>query len=218
MRGTADAWVEIAGVCRITPACAGNSPQGDLSKITEMDHPRVCGEQTLRSTPQKRSVGSPPRVRGTDEAAEKAQIVRRITPACAGNRYLEDMQNESNADHPRVCGEQSNISLQPGKQAGSPPRVRGTDSGAYCKHKFSRITPACAGNSTLDINPDVVCEDHPRVCGEQLVIAALGAMVVGSPPRVRGTEISVNPNANCCWITPACAGNSSANGPTTQQK
>ena len=46
------------------------------------------------------------------------------------------------------------------------------------------------------------------MCGEQLVIAALGAMIVGSPPRVRGTVSLPSNSGLIVRITPACAGNS----------
>ncbi len=49
--------------------------------------------------------------------------------------------------------------------------------------------------------------DHPRVCGEHRWSTMCRAMVVGSPPRVRGTRL---PAVRCRVrrrITPACAGN-----------
>ena len=52
---------------RITPACAGKScpfrPHCGLS----WDHPRVCGEKTLRDSFSTLRLGSPPRVRGKDK-------------------------------------------------------------------------------------------------------------------------------------------------------
>ena len=66
----------------------------------------MCGEQFLLLLPADAVLGSPPRVRGTDELAENIQGGYRITPACAGNRHLYRHLRQWSKDHPRVCGEQ----------------------------------------------------------------------------------------------------------------
>ena len=111
-------------------------------------------------------------------------------------------------DHPRVCGEQG---LYPGKAPqflGSPPRVRGT---ADANARFltnCRITPACAGNRLTIWPGGEYIQDHPRVCGEQVKPFLESDGAIGSPPRVRGTDIGLPPRLVDHWITPACAGNS----------
>ena len=65
VRGTAARGFSRRGCKRITPACAGNSWFGDEVTPAALDHPRVCGEQNSPSSEWKRSIGSPPRVRGT---------------------------------------------------------------------------------------------------------------------------------------------------------
>ena len=72
-----------------------------------------------------------------------------------------------------------------------------------------RITPACAGNSAELERLEALYEDHPRVCGEQGLIAAGMAYLDGSPPRVRGTVNWHKWNSAISRITPACAGNRS---------
>ena len=49
--------------------------------------------------------------------------------------------------------------------------------------------------------------DHPRACGEQDLLAAGEKVVVGSPPRVRGTAVQGLPDPIRERITPARAGN-----------
>ena len=49
--------------------------------------------------------------------------------------------------------------------------------------------------------------DHPRVCGEQLQKELDVQKEVGSPPRVRGTDIDGIRSCGTNRITPACAGN-----------
>ena len=90
MRGTASEWSEPATVVGITPACAGNRDilRGFVCRIG--DHPRVCGEQHAELFGVTVIIGSPPRVRGTVQAAGEGLQKMRITPACAGNRYLSE--------------------------------------------------------------------------------------------------------------------------------
>ena len=90
-------------------------------------------------------------------------------------------------DHPRVCGEQNGRMELTAHHPGSPPRVRGTGRLHQGRHPLGRITPACAGNSYYNDIDIATAKDHPRVCGEQALFLNIQAMMIGSPPRVRGT-------------------------------
>ena len=70
--------------------------------------------------------------------------------------------------------------------AGSPPRVRGKPRGSGSSFPRIRITPACAGKTNSFIAALKACQDHPRVCGENLCIYQYSRGRPGSPPRVRG--------------------------------
>ena len=106
VRGTALAGTQARNIRRITPACAGNSPQGRVALTTEQDHPRVCGEQYNININSGNGKGSPPRVRGTGLRQSIDAYDLRITPACAGNSLESRMTTAEWWDHPRVCGEQ----------------------------------------------------------------------------------------------------------------
>ena len=74
---------------RITPACAGRRRWYIQSSNRAKDHPRVCGEKLWpRRSPAVVS-GSPPRVRGEDDAKNFAINYQGITPACAGRRGMK---------------------------------------------------------------------------------------------------------------------------------
>ena len=45
VRGTVLCLLQTESPCRITPACAGNSPWQERGAGKNRDHPRVCGEQ-----------------------------------------------------------------------------------------------------------------------------------------------------------------------------
>ncbi len=49
--------------------------------------------------------------------------------------------------------------------------------------------------------------DHPRVCGEHKMWFVTMILIVGSPPRVRGTRHIQTQTRAKGGITPACAGN-----------
>ena len=70
---------------RIIPACAGNASASCPAPRRVPDHPRVCGERSIRRHFLRSGCGSSPRVRGTRPRRRRAPIRDRIIPACAGN-------------------------------------------------------------------------------------------------------------------------------------
>ena len=91
---------------------------------------------------------------------------------------------------------------------GSPPLARGTAFFTDEDLKRYGITPACAGNSALWQRPIASDGDHPRLRGEQWMMAARLWRNAGSPPLARGTDLYRPRIPGNPWITPACAGNS----------
>ena len=111
-------------------------------------------------------------------------------------------------DHPRVCGEKWALILLQGYGLGSPPRVRGkAHFHIHAPHSLG-ITPACAGKSESCVCLWYDCWDHPRVCGEKILVTFLAVKILGSPPRVRGKASSNPKRSKTMRITPACAGKS----------
>ena len=91
---------------------------------------------------------------------------------------------------------------------GSPPRVRGTVQPKTQHNRTPRITPARAGNRIRHLQCFDGFKDHPRACGEQGACPIFPSCIIGSPPRVRGTEMSRHLDVYISRITPARAGNS----------
>ena len=168
----------------------------------------MCGEQSRSGAGTSFLAGSPPRVRGTGLFSGWHGPGCGITPACAGNSGVREINGIIVKDHPRVCGEQGDPPNEFIPKAGSPPRVRGTVNRQKIPERVRRITPACAGNSHLRSQQAAEEKDHPRVCGEQWVALAKVMAAVGSPPRVRGTVLRKGGVVPHGRITPACAGNS----------
>ena len=80
---------------------------------------------------------------------------------------------------------------------------------AVCHFVCLGITPAYAGKSSALGNAVLGSKDHPRVCGEKLLISAYFRFKRGSPPRMRGKEQRCIRNELHKGITPAYAGKSS---------
>ena len=109
-------------------------------------------------------------------------------------------------DHPRVCGENPEMAVCYLDNGGSPPRVRGKRECCALKSVNHRITPACAGKTSLRPDKTAAQSDHPRVCGENRYATSGERLKGGSPPRVRGKRRAAVQPSGHLRITPACAG------------
>ena len=192
----------------ITPAYAGKSSAAAAARICAMDHPRACGEKRGFHLNTLASTGSPPRVRGKGSGKLHCSATMGITPAYAGKRTRPRRWVRPPRDHPRVCGEKSRWSREPGGCGGSPPRVRGKVCGLAALGTAPGITPAYAGKSGTAVLSDFGPKDHPRVCGEKPCGAGRWPGLAGSPPRMRGKALELFGGAVVDGITPACAGKS----------
>ena len=211
----------------ITPAYAGKSLWCAQGQAQERDHPRVCEEKNFLLLMTSRRSGSPPRVRGKGHVCHCSLVCCRITPACAGKSLLRVVgqcyepgitparagKRTSDAagiafwwDHPRVCGEKSSSSSRLSCASGSPPRMRGKESGCVPGLPGSRITPAHAGKRDKTAIFEEWCRDHPCVCGEKTKPVPAGGILMGSPPRVRGKAVAQGAHVLAAGITPAYAG------------
>ena len=132
----------------------------------------------------------------------------RITPAYAGKRISGMNSAIVNKDHPRLCGEKTNIYHFRIYRAGSPPPMRGKECFEQLYKNLTRITPAYAGKSS--INFGIICSrrDHPRLCGEKGQCLTLPCRLLGSPPPMRGKGGTARYDGLPVRITPAYAGKS----------
>ena len=156
----------------------------------------------------RRSMGSPPRMRGKGISMTSFCAVERITPAYAGKSYAAATDAAKHEDHPRVCGEKFQRSKTRVIPLGSPPRMRGKGIQQGNARVTVRITPAYAGKSFAKRLPPCQLEDHPRVCGEKNGQERSAAPRPGSPPRMRGKAAHQLPGQIRHRITPAYAGKS----------
>ena len=85
MRGILELAIFLQGHSRITPVYAGNTEFVFCAVNGREDHPRLCGEYSLRSCGSSARLGSPPSMRGI--------------------RRCHFMDPHFPRDHPRLCGE-----------------------------------------------------------------------------------------------------------------
>ena len=125
MRGKEFTLVDSFVECRITPAYAGKSMELSSYGQGDWDHPRLCGEKSLRSAGRTSQAGSPPPMRGKEAPDLYRQQGKGITPAYAGKSQRLSPTASSHEDHPRLCGEKIQAREAAGLPAGSPPPMRG---------------------------------------------------------------------------------------------
>ena len=89
---------------------------------------------------------------------------------------------------------------------GSPPHVRERHQEPYWSSDTYRITPACAGKTSVDQDNCNVSWDHPRMCGKDPPVNRLFQCRIGSPPHVRERQKYPLKVSDLIRITPACAG------------
>ena len=152
--------------------------------------------------------GSPPRVRGKGQLRPQIKRHIGITPARAGKSVSALATQVAKKDHPRACGEKSNIFQSMLNRLGSPPRVRGKEIVVHDETIRIGITPARAGKSDLYLRFSLAFGDHPRACGEKYGLEGRQIIRPGSPPRVRGKGHQSPHGRVPQGITPARAGKS----------
>ena len=84
MRGKVLVFINLLLQLRITPAHAGKRGEHYYRDHRTEDHPRACGEKTVRRTVLFIILGSPPRMRGKGKFMSAEAVSAGITPAHAG--------------------------------------------------------------------------------------------------------------------------------------
>ena len=110
-------------------------------------------------------------------------------------------------DHPRMRGEYVFDLFEFSAIMGSPPHARGILYAEDVEEVAPRITPACAGNTTVAYLSSSSKRDHPRMRGEYALDGTPMRGKPGSPPHARGILFHFPTDCGSYGITPACAGN-----------
>ena len=147
-------------------------------------------------------------MRGKVTHTRKLSSPSRITPEYAGKSQPVLGHFRRFWDHPRVCGEKLRTAVFGLPLMGSPPRMRGKVHLRNLVKMPLGITPAYAGKRPRRTRCVDGRWDHPRVCGEKFLSRQRARANWGSPPRMRGKEITFPRFLPSNGITPAYAGKS----------
>ena len=191
---------------RITPAYAGKSELLRCENSPAEDHPRLCGEKNFTMHINSPLRGSPPPMRGKVKFKTDLFSFSRITPAYAGKRFKSFVDGLRIEDHPRLCGEKGHTRRSGLVEQGSPPPMRGKVFDFLTGARIARITPAYAGKSGGTPETAGNQQDHPRLCGEKVILNRFTAFTIGSPPPMRGKAFQTSSFIPPVRIPPAYAG------------
>ena len=176
-----------AAASGLTPAFAGNTPEGGCSTPAVEAHPRIRGEYGLGGDDRLAILGSPPHSRGIPMFAFKAGLDAGLTPAFAGNTARCASDGRRRKAHPRIRGEYGSNSLATVHEPGSPPHSRG-------------ILALCRFDAVLS-------QAHPHIRGEYIAWFETEVIGRGSPPHSRGIHMPIRVRIDQPGLTPAFAGN-----------
>ena len=149
--------------------------------------------------------GSPPRVRSRLSGLTCNDGSSGITSACAEQTASPHSSAAGTQDHLRVCGADVLVALFKLLIMGSPPRVRSRRRVPLGFRPTRGITSACAEQTAAAESASSAAEDHLRVCGADSLDANRGALMEGSPPRVRSRLRHLLFRMLFRGITSACA-------------
>ena len=206
MRGARVPGADAHAPSGIIPAYAGSTLQGRAKTCQYRDHPRVCGEHALAGGTSESGKGSSPRMRGAPLGSVKVLALGGIIPAYAGSTSGAPPAATRRWDHPRICGEHHGRMRPARRFRGSSPHMRGALPIAYISEAVAGIIPAYAGSTRLMYFDVGYQWDHPRICGEHLVICTAPIYVRGSSPHMRGAPRPTDTWLLRVGIIPAYAG------------
>ena len=152
-----------------------------VSQLRKGSPPPMRGKAIFQCSHLFALLGSPPPMRGKAGLGTDGQNGTGITPAYAGKSCTLQPSFGRSGDHPRLCREKFWKSCFYTNSVGSPPPMRGKDSGCRLKRRSAGITPAYAGKRLVFTTVFGGVKDHPRLCGEKPRLRRRSRGGVGSP-------------------------------------
>jgi len=218
VRGRRRQGLSWRGEVGLTPACAGTASRRPFRGGWGRAHPRLCGDGHVGDLGPNLHRGSPPPVRGRRRIRREPATRPGLTPACAGTAVAGCIARPGPWAHPRLCGDGLLTDETGNTPGGSPPPVRGRHRRARGPRRGQGLTPACAGTACRMSTTMPGRRAHPRLCGDGADLSHIAAVLVGSPPPVRGRHHRLVRVAPGGGLTPACAGTARHPSPTRSRE
>ena len=175
---------------RNIPAHAGKTSLASRMPRLGEEHPRACGENALVGLVCRRHVGTSPRMRGKHPAQHLTTATARNIPAHAGKTHHHTPTPPTPKEHPRACGENALVGLVCRRHVGTSPRMRGKHPAQHLTTATARNIPAHAGKTASYPAGHTAHPEHPRACGENLLLRTASARGSGTSPRMRGKRVA----------------------------
>ena len=191
---------------RLIPARAGKTRARRPQRVVPTAHPRVGGENVEAARAYYNPGGSSPRGRGKLILSTDRESKLGLIPAWAGKTTLDDLAARGVQAHPRVGGENSACRGSARAVEGSSPRGRGKPHAEGLPVSATGLIPARAGKTYGSHTLTVPSWAHPRVGGENELMAFATSSFVGSSPRGRGKPAKIFPAHHLLRLIPARAG------------
>ena len=151
---------------RNTPAYAGKTPEEVQSDGFSGKHPRLRGEDAPFAWPATSRPETPPLTRGRHEHGFNLRPLRGNTPAYAGKTFRTSSIVGSERKHPRLRGEDFVARDTNRRAVETPPLTRGRRAHVREEETSNGNTPAYAGKTLANSQPQLELRKHPRLRGE----------------------------------------------------
>ena len=144
---------------------------------------------------------------GTHDRADWLLRPCRFIPTHVGNTGMPRPCCFQASVHPHACGEHRPHRRSISPLNGSSPRMWGTRGSAagYCPD--ARFIPTHVGNTFAELIDDHLFAVHPHACGEHMSPTWRKRSAAGSSPRMWGTPLILEPDANEGRFIPTHVGN-----------
>ena len=117
---------------------------------------------------------------------------QRFIPTPVGNTTAASTPDSARSVHPHACGEHSVEVRGITRDAGTSPRLWGTQQAHRRQRHLARFIPTPVGNTRFGQRCHFAIAVHPHACGEHVASSCSLPRRGGSSPRLWGTQLSAN--------------------------
>ena len=206
MRGKRCTWFSLSRPVRNIPAHAGKTMYSFCPHHLQPEHPRACGENCHDLWGWCGLAGTSPRMRGKLRVAGIEQGPLRNIPAHAGKTVGAGGGDLRCPEHPRACGENGLTLSTLRSNLGTSPRMRGKPRTTIPTNCARGNIPAHAGKTGPSGTNPFDWSEHPRACGENVIVCYATGCILGTSPRMRGKQQLVSYTVRFDRNIPAHAG------------
>ena len=205
-RGKPPLYSTVTARRRLIPAHAGKTgPRRDRVDRAGA-HPRSRGENRPASAGLSPRRGSSPLTRGKHLIVAHEATFTGLIPAHAGKTRRRRYRRGHGGAHPRSRGENLAWAVEGARAYGSSPLTRGKHRQKRVDALATRLIPAHAGKTFVEVATTAPGAAHPRSRGENVAAFLGDRMRRGSSPLTRGKPRSSVRNGVSWGLIPAHAG------------